>query len=155
MAEGGNRRRRTTRPPGACRYWKDSGTSDACTSRRTLRWTGEWPQTIDNLARQLRAREVTSAQLVDACLHAIDTCAIHSSTPSFWCARMRHGDRLREADREPNAGVDRGPLHGIPVSLKDIFDLQGIGHHCRLCVRDGIVASQDAPVVERLRAPER
>ena len=107
-------------------------------------------QTIDNLARQLRAGAITSAQLVDACLRTVETRDPQLNAFILVCADAARR-QAAEADRELNAGVDRGPLHGIPVSLKDIFDLQGTVTTAASRVRDGIVASKDAPVVERLR----
>ena len=38
----------------------------------------------------------------------------------------------READREFRAGYDRGPLQGIPISLKDLIDVGGRPDDCRL-----------------------
>ena len=33
--------------------------------------------------------------------------------------------QAREADRELAAGRDRGPLHGVPLSIKDLMDVRG------------------------------
>ena len=49
------------------------------------------------------------------------------------------GDRAvedaRRADAELAAGIDRGPLHGIPYGLKDIFDVAGIPTTCHSRIR--------------------
>ena len=59
--------------------------------------------------------------------------------------------RAAEADRELASGIDRGPLHGVPVSVKDLFDMAGTVTTAASRVRDGIVASHDAPAISRLR----
>ncbi len=58
--------------------------------------------------------------------------------------------RLRA--RELAAGTDRGPLHGIPVAIKDIVDIAGTPTGCASAATDGHVAKADAAVIERLRA---
>ena len=59
--------------------------------------------------------------------------------------------QARQADVELARGHDRGPLHGVPISLKDIIDLRGVPTTAASRVRDGHVAQDDAPVVARLR----
>lgn len=56
------------------------------------------------------------------------------------------------ADRELAAGLDRGPLHGIPYALKDIYDVAGMATSCHSHLMHGHVATQDSAVVERLLA---
>lgn len=107
-------------------------------------------QTIDNLARRLRAGEVTSRQLVEDCLGNIERHNGRLNAFILICADAAR-QQADEADRELTSGVDRGPLHGIPMSLKDIFDLRGTVTTAASRVRDGIVATHDAPAVARLR----
>ena len=54
-------------------------------------------------------------------------------------------------DEERRRGVDRGPLHGMPVSVKDLIDVAGQPTTAASRVRRGHVATRDAPVVQRLR----
>nr|WP_282571947.1 amidase [Roseomonas acroporae] len=56
------------------------------------------------------------------------------------------------AEGELRAGRRRGPLHGIPVGIKDIIDVAGLPTTCHSRLRLGDVAAADAAVVERLRA---
>jgi aspartyl-tRNA(Asn)/glutamyl-tRNA(Gln) amidotransferase subunit A len=60
-------------------------------------------------------------------------------------------EQARDADREIAAGRHRGPLHGIPISLKDLIDLRGVPTTAASRVRQGHVATSDAPLVTRLR----
>lgn len=60
--------------------------------------------------------------------------------------------RAARADRDLRAGVDRGPMHGIPYALKDVLDVEGVPttNASRLCT--GHVAARDSAVEARLRA---
>lgn len=58
----------------------------------------------------------------------------------------------RLAEQELAQGIDRGPLHGIPVAIKDIVDVAGSVTTCASAAMDGSPAVADAAVVERLRA---
>ncbi|HUZ62352.1 MAG TPA: amidase [Acetobacteraceae bacterium] len=58
----------------------------------------------------------------------------------------------RAAEAEIAAGRARGPLHGIPVGIKDIIDVAGLPTTCHSRVLLDNVAAADAAVVARLRA---
>ena len=57
----------------------------------------------------------------------------------------------KQAEREFNAGRRLGPLHGIPVGIKDIIDMAGQRTSCHSTVMLEHVAVEDAPVVTALR----
>ncbi len=58
--------------------------------------------------------------------------------------------RARSMDRELAEGRDRGPLHGIPVALKDVFATRGVLTTCGSRIFADHVPDYDAAVVERL-----
>lgn len=58
----------------------------------------------------------------------------------------------RQADREIAAGRRLSPVHGLPISLKDLIDMKGVPTTAASKLRDGRIAGHDAPVVARLRA---
>ena len=107
-------------------------------------------QSIETFARRLRAGDTSSRQTVDECLRQIER---HSGRLNTFI--LVSADQARrqadEADRELRAGIDRGPLHGVPVSIKDVFDIDGTVTTAGSRVRDGIVANRDATAVTRLR----
>ena len=106
--------------------------------------------TIEEFGRRLRAREVTAEQVTEACLRRID-----EDNPRLNAFILVMADaarqQAREADRELAAGRDRGPLHGVPISIKDLIDIAGTPTTAASRVREGHVARHDAPVIVALR----
>ena len=108
------------------------------------------PRTIARLARAIQARETTSEAATERCLDAI--AGRNPALNAF--ITVLAGDaraQAREADREIAAGRSRGPLHGAPISLKDLIDLQGTATTAASRVREGHLAGADAPAVANLR----
>ena len=102
-------------------------------------------------ASQLRAGTLSSEELVAACLRRIrerepELCAFSFFAPEQLLAAAR------AADAERSAGNAIGPLHGIPVGIKDIFDTAGMPTENGSALHAGRVPSTDASVVARLRA---
>jgi aspartyl-tRNA(Asn)/glutamyl-tRNA(Gln) amidotransferase subunit A len=58
----------------------------------------------------------------------------------------------REAEKEITAGRMRGPLHGVPIAVKDIIDIAGLPTTCHSKIRLDHVAREDAHVIRQLRA---
>jgi aspartyl-tRNA(Asn)/glutamyl-tRNA(Gln) amidotransferase subunit A len=81
--------------------------------------------TIAEAGAKLRAREISSGELTDAYLARIERLnpAIHAYV-NVTADRARAD--ARAADAELAASSFRGPLHGIPIALKDLFDTKGI-----------------------------
>src|SRR5437763_4235932 len=106
--------------------------------------------TIEEFGKRLRAREITSAQITTECLQRID-----AKNPELNAFILVMGDEARkqaeEADRELAAGHDRGPMHGVPISVKDLYDIRGTATTAASRVRDGHVAQHDAPAIAHLR----
>jgi len=61
-------------------------------------------------------------------------------------------DQARRAEQEIQRGNDRGPLHGIPIGLKDILDTAGIRTTAASAQYKDRIPTEDAEVVRRLRA---
>ena len=108
------------------------------------------PRTIAELARALQARELTAEAITDRCLSAI---AERNPSLNAFITVLADGAReqARRADADIAAGRYRGPLHGVPVSLKDLIDIEGTPTTAASRVRTGHIAAADATVVTRLR----
>jgi aspartyl-tRNA(Asn)/glutamyl-tRNA(Gln) amidotransferase subunit A len=106
--------------------------------------------TIEEFGRRLRAREITSEEVTVQCLQRIDT--DNSRLNAFILVMADEARRQAQAlDREIAAGRDRGPLHGVPISIKDLLDVRGTATTAASRVRDGHVADRDAPAIAHLR----
>ena len=102
-------------------------------------------------ARQLRANTITSEEAVETCLTRIE--AGNAVLNAFILVMAEEARRqAREADRDLAEGLDRGPLHGVPLSIKDLIDVRGTATTAASRVRDGHIAAQDAPSIAHLRA---
>jgi len=106
--------------------------------------------TIDEFARKVRSKETTATAVLEQCLERIQT-----GNPRLNAFILVMADearrQARRADAELAAGEDRGPLHGVPISIKDLFDVTDTPTTAASRVRDGHVASSDATAIARLR----
>ncbi len=106
--------------------------------------------TIEDFGRRLRAKEISATEMTEECLRRIAAdnlrlnAFIHVMTDE---ARQQ----ARDADRDLAAGHDRGALHGVPISIKDLFDVRDTATTAASRVRDGHMADSDAPVIAHLR----
>jgi Asp-tRNA(Asn)/Glu-tRNA(Gln) amidotransferase A subunit family amidase len=92
----------------------------------------------------------TASDLVEASLDAI---AQHNPSTNAFILVDADGARAaaKAVDDERRRGVDRGALHGMPISIKDLIDIAGQPTTAGSRVRAGHIAEHDAPVVQRLR----
>lgn len=102
------------------------------------------------LARKLRRREITAEELMRLYLDRIARFNPRLNAIVVLDAD-RALDRAREADRELARGEVRGPLHGLPVTVKESFDVAGWKTTWGNPAWKDNVASADAAVVERLK----
>lgn len=104
---------------------------------------------IGDAAVQLRDGRLTSVALVQAVLQRI--AERDKDYLSFYVVDAERAlAAARRADAELAAGKDRGPLHGIPVGIKDMIDVEGLPTTAGSKGREGVVASANADVVARL-----
>ena len=107
-------------------------------------------KTIIDLGRLIRARTLSAEEATERCLARI---AERDKDINAYITVMGEEARAqaREADREIAAGRDRGPMHGVPISLKDLIDVRGTPTTAASRVRAGHMASSDALITTRLR----
>ena len=105
---------------------------------------------IEAFARRLRAREISVEQATNDALARADA---EQPRLNAFIRILHDGARAQaaELDKELAAGRDRGPLHGVPVTIKDILDIKGMPTTAASRVRDGHVAARDCPAVAHLR----
>jgi Asp-tRNA(Asn)/Glu-tRNA(Gln) amidotransferase A subunit family amidase len=100
---------------------------------------------------KIRQGDLTPLELVADCLKQINR---FDSRISAWVAVDGPGafQTAERLTRELADGKNRGPLHGIPVGIKDIVDVAGMPTRAASSLTDAGVVSQDATVVARLRS---
>jgi aspartyl-tRNA(Asn)/glutamyl-tRNA(Gln) amidotransferase subunit A len=108
------------------------------------------PPTLETLGRDLRSGATTAAAIAQSCLANIDRS--NGALNAFILTMADEARRqARQADEELASGRDRGPLHGMPISLKDLLDVEGTRTTAASLVREHHVAAGTAVVVSRLR----
>src|SRR5215212_748654 len=80
---------------------------------------------IFEVSKLLQTKEISPQEIVEACLTRIDT--LNPTLNAFITVlREQVREQARQADTEIKAGKWRGPLHGIPVGIKDFYDTANI-----------------------------
>jgi aspartyl-tRNA(Asn)/glutamyl-tRNA(Gln) amidotransferase subunit A len=106
--------------------------------------------TIAELSQRIARGEVKSERLTEDALDTITK--LNPELNAFITVTAEQALAVaRDADKEIAAGRWRGPLHGIPVSLKDLIDMEGVPTTAASRLRADHVARRDAPVTRRLR----
>jgi aspartyl-tRNA(Asn)/glutamyl-tRNA(Gln) amidotransferase subunit A len=107
--------------------------------------------TLGEASARLRAGTVSSTDLVNACLARIDV--YNSKVNAFiTVTRDQALAQAKALDAEQRTGKVRGPLHGIPIALKDNIDTAGVRTTAASAVFDDRVPVEDAEVARRLAA---
>src|SRR5829696_249483 len=105
---------------------------------------------LDEVARRLRARKFSSVEATRAMLDRIGR--LDPTLKSY--ATLTPERALADAkrlDAETAAGESRGPLHGVPIAIKDLCDTEGVPTAAGMAIRRGHVPAKDATVVARLK----
>ncbi|MFI5679069.1 amidase [Streptomyces cellulosae] len=100
-------------------------------------------------SRAVRARELSPVELTESVLARISAVEGRLGAYVTVAADAALAAAVR-AEREISGSGPRGPLHGIPMALKDLIDAEGIPTTASSQVRTGHVAERDSRVAERL-----
>jgi Asp-tRNA(Asn)/Glu-tRNA(Gln) amidotransferase A subunit family amidase len=102
------------------------------------------------MAELIRARKISPVELIEAHLRRIET--LQPKINAF--VRILPDEALATAKAAESAvmrGEELGPLHGVPVTVKDSFDIAGLPTWCGSRLRLDHIAKKDATAVSRLR----
>lgn len=106
--------------------------------------------TIANASELIRRKEISPVELTTNCLARIEQ--LNPLLNAF--ITVMHDSALSEAraaEAEINNGNWRGPLHGIPIGLKDLIDTAGVKTTCGSALFADRVPTDDADIVQRLK----
>jgi aspartyl-tRNA(Asn)/glutamyl-tRNA(Gln) amidotransferase subunit A len=106
--------------------------------------------TISKLSERLRKREVSPVEITRACLEQIEK---RNPELNAFITVMSESAlaEARNAEAEIGRGEWRGPLHGIPIALKDLIDTAGVLTTAASALYKDRIPERDAEVVRRLR----
>jgi Asp-tRNA(Asn)/Glu-tRNA(Gln) amidotransferase A subunit family amidase len=102
------------------------------------------------MADHIRKKKIAPVELVEAHLNKIENLnrRLNALVQVDGEGAVR---QARAAEDALNRGSKLGPLHGVPVSIKSAIEVAGLRCEAGTKLRQGMVASQDAPLVSRLR----
>jgi len=106
--------------------------------------------TIHEAAEAIKGRRVSPVDLVEQCFAAMDQWEKHVHAWVFVDREYALAEAKRLTD-ELSKNQYRGPLHGIPIGVKDIFDVFDWPTACGSKLWANSIARQDAPIVASLR----
>jgi len=106
--------------------------------------------TISELTHRLRRREVSAVEITQECMGRIER--LNPALNAFITIMSESAlTEARKAETEILRGEWRGPLHGVPVALKDLIDTAGVRTTAASALYKERVPKEDAEVVRRLR----
>jgi aspartyl-tRNA(Asn)/glutamyl-tRNA(Gln) amidotransferase subunit A len=107
--------------------------------------------TITELGAAFRARRLSPVEATQLCLDRI--ARLDPTLHAFLAVTPELAlEQARAATAELERGHDRGPLHGVPIGLKDLIDVAGQATTAASAVFADRIATEDAEVVRRLRS---
>jgi aspartyl-tRNA(Asn)/glutamyl-tRNA(Gln) amidotransferase subunit A len=109
------------------------------------------PGSIEEIGHAMTGRRTDPVRLLECSLRRIE--AVEKEVQG-WCVldRERAFAQAESLQREAEAGRLRGPLHGIPVAIKDVIDVAGLPTRAGSATRAGMPPSTiDAHIVTQLR----
>lgn len=106
---------------------------------------------LADAAQAVAARELSPVELTNSVLERIDEVEGDLGAYVTVCADEARKAAAR-AERDIAAGRHRGPLHGIPMTLKDLIDVEGLPTTASSRVRAHHLAHKDSAVAARLRS---
>ncbi|RWE33501.1 MAG: amidase [Mesorhizobium sp.] len=105
--------------------------------------------TLQELSALIKARDVSSRQVTLLQLVRIRSASNLNSYIKVLPELAL--DLADKADAELTAGIDKGILHGVPIALKDIFDLAGVPTTAGIPMRSNAIAKANAAITNRLK----
>ena len=105
---------------------------------------------ISELARRLRRKEISPVEITQECLSRIEK--LNPALNAFITVMADSAlEEARTAEAAILRGTWRGPLHGVPIALKDLIDTAAVRTTAGSALYAEQVPTQDAEVVRRLR----
>lgn len=106
--------------------------------------------TIAEAARLIESRKLSPVELTENCLKRIET--YDNKLNSFIIHMTDEAlNTARQAEKEIAAGNYKGPLHGIPLGVKDVYETAGIATTCHSKLLQNYIPNKDAYSITQLK----
>ncbi|MHA2207036.1 MAG: amidase family protein [Candidatus Thorarchaeota archaeon] len=106
--------------------------------------------TASEIAQRIKERELSAQQVVEAHIQRIE--AVDKKINAVIITRFDEARaEAKEADEAIREGKPLGPLHGVPITIKEQFDVEGLETNVGVPNQTGRIAERDGPLVSRLR----
>lgn len=107
-------------------------------------------ETIIEVGKKIRKGDITASALTEIMLDRIEEQNANLNAYITVTVELAR-EQAKQADSELSKGYDRGPLHGIPIAIKDLFATKGIRTTCGSKLFEDWIPDYDAAVVTRLQ----
>ncbi|MHA2208857.1 MAG: amidase family protein, partial [Candidatus Thorarchaeota archaeon] len=106
--------------------------------------------TASEIAQRIKERELSAQQVVEAHIQRIE--AVDKKLNAVIITRFDEARaEAKQADEAINEGKSLGPMHGVPITIKEQFDVEGLETNVGVPNQTGRIAERDGPLVSRLR----
>jgi Asp-tRNA(Asn)/Glu-tRNA(Gln) amidotransferase A subunit family amidase len=100
--------------------------------------------TASEIAQRIKERELSAQQVVEAHIQRIE--AVDKKLNAVIITRFDEARaEAKEADEAIREGKPLGPLHGVPITIKEQFDVQGLETNVGVPNQTGRIAERDGP----------
>ena len=106
---------------------------------------------VEELVKKISLSKITSVEICNAYIERINKFEKEVKAWAFFDKKLLL-EKAKEADDYKNSGKPTGPLHGIPVAVKDIVGTIEMPTECGTPIRKGKSASQNAEIVDLLKS---
>ena len=105
---------------------------------------------LSDASKKIQTRTISPVELTKACLERIER--LNQQLNAFITVTADSAiEEARIAEKEISEGNWRGPLHGIPIAVKDLIETANIRTTAASRVLENYVPTKDAPIIQRLR----
>ena len=110
--------------------------------------------TVSEIAEKIKKSDLNSVDLCKSYIEQIDKFEKDVKAWAHFDKKLLL-EKAEEADNHRRSGKPIGPLHGIPVALKDIIGTYDMPTECGTVLRKGKTESQNAEIVDLLKSAGR
>ena len=106
---------------------------------------------VENLTNKIRNSQITSVEICEAYIERINKFEKEINAWAFFDKELLL-EKAKESDEYRKSGKPIGPLHGIPVAVKDIVGTLDMPTECGTSIRKGKSYSQNAEIIDLLHS---